>query len=104
MTLDLAKGNGAALNGKSNGQAKVYVRPHELEISREAAGPSSLVARILRMNPAGSFAKIELASSQGGEFQVDLPFERYLELDLQIGETVNVSPRRVRVFTPEYVI
>jgi sulfate transport system ATP-binding protein len=104
VTLDLAKGNGTALNGKSNGQAKVYVRPHELEISREAAGPSSLVARILRMNPAGSFAKVELASSQGGEFQVDLPFERYLELDLQIGETVNVSPRRVRVFTPEYVI
>jgi sulfate transport system ATP-binding protein len=93
-----------SLNGKSNGHAKVYVRPHELEISREAAGPSSLIGRILRMNPAGSLAKVELASSQGGEFQVDLPFERYLELDLQVGETVNVSPRRVRVFSPEYVI
>jgi sulfate/thiosulfate transport system ATP-binding protein len=109
LTVDLSgKGgsgrNGAGSNGKANGHAKVYVRPHELEISREVQGPSSLVARVLRMNPAGSFAKIELSASQGGEIQVDLPFERYLELDLQVGETVNVSPRRVRVFAPEYVI
>lgn len=91
-------------NGQANGQAKVYVRPHELEISREPQNGSSLTARVLRMNPAGSVAKVELALSHGGEVQVDLPFERYLELDLQVGEVVNVSPRRVRVFVPEYVI
>jgi len=95
---------GGLMNGKVNGHAKVYVRPHEFEISRETRDASSLVARVLRMNPAGSFAKVELAATQGGEIQVDLPFERYLELDLQVGETVNVSPRRVRVFSPEYVI
>ncbi len=88
----------------ANGQAKVYVRPHELEISRENLNGSSLSARVLRMNPAGSVAKVELALSHGGEVQVDLPFERYLELSLQVGEVVNVSPRRVRVFVPEYVI
>jgi sulfate transport system ATP-binding protein len=89
---------------KSNGQTKVYVRPHELEISREAAGPSSLSAQVLRMNPAGAFAKVELTSSFGGEIQVELPFERYVELGLQVGETVHVSPRKVRIFAPEYVI
>ena len=90
-------------SSKDNGP-KVYVRPHELEISREAQNGSSLLARVLRMNPAGSVAKVELALSHGGEVQVDLPFERYLELSLQVGEVVNVSPRRVRVFVPEYVI
>jgi sulfate transport system ATP-binding protein len=88
----------------ANGQSKVYVRPHELEISRENLNGTSLSARVLRMNPAGSVAKVELALSHGGEVQVDLPFERYLELSLQVGEVVNVSPRRVRVFVPEYVI
>lgn len=91
-------------DAKSNGQPKVYVRPHELEISREAQNGSSLAARVLRMNPAGSFAKVELALLHGGEVQVDLPFERWLELGLQVGEQVNVSPRRVRMFVPEYVI
>jgi sulfate transport system ATP-binding protein len=91
-------------DAKSNGQPKVYVRPHELEISRESQNGSSLAARVLRMNPAGSFAKVELALLHGGEVQVDLPFERYLELGLQVGEEVNVSPRRVRMFVPEYVI
>ncbi|WP_254513140.1 sulfate/molybdate ABC transporter ATP-binding protein [Anatilimnocola floriformis] len=89
---------------KPNGAPKVYVRPHELEISREALNGNSLVARVLRMNPAGSVAKVELALQHGGEVQVDMPFERYQELSLQVGETVNVSPRRVRTFVPEYVI
>jgi len=99
-------GNALAEQAKqgSNGQPKVYVRPHELEISREALNGSSLAARVLRMNPAGSVAKVELALQHGGEVQVDLPFERYLELSLQVGEEVNLSPRRVRVFVPEYVI
>ena len=36
---------------------------------------------------------------------VDLPFERFLELDLKLGEEVFVSPKRVRVFSPDdYVI
>ena len=93
-----------ANDAKTNGAPKVYVRPHELEISREALNGSSLTARVLRMNPAGSVAKVELALLHGGEIQVDMPFERYQELALQVGETVNVSPRRVRMFVPEYVI
>jgi hypothetical protein len=35
---------------------------------------------------------------------VDLPFERYQEINLQPGETVYVSPRKIRVFGPEYII
>jgi len=85
-------------------QAKVYVRPHELEIERHLNGSPALAARITRINPAGSVAKVLAADLEGREIQVNLPFERYLELNLQPGEPVYVVPKNARVFAPEYVI
>lgn len=83
----------------------VYVRPHELQIERYSNGSPSMKASVSRINPAGSVAKISLLADGGNDIQVDLPFERFLELDLKLGEEVFVSPKRVRVFSPDdYVI
>lgn len=84
--------------------ANVYVRPHELQIERYSNGTPALRASILRINPAGSLAKINLQGLDGRDIQVDLPFERFRELDLKLGEQVYVSPTRIRVFAPDYVI
>ena len=84
--------------------AKVYVRPHELGIERHQNGMPSLPARIARINPAGSTAKIALTADDGSEIQVDLPFDRYQEMHFQLGERVFVAPKKIRVFTPDYVI
>ena len=92
------------LSRHTGGPANVYVRPHELDLRRDKNGTANLAARVLRINPAGSFAKITLTLDNGSEIQVDLPFERYQEINLQPGETVYISPRKVRVFGPEYVI
>ncbi|MFM2094673.1 MAG: Sulfate/thiosulfate import ATP-binding protein CysA, partial [Planctomycetota bacterium] len=92
------------LAGSSGPLANVYVRPHELDIERFECGDSCLPARVTRINHAGSVAKIELLGAGTNEIQVDLPFERLAELNLQSGDNVFVSPRRVRVFVPDYVI
>jgi sulfate transport system ATP-binding protein len=85
--------------------ATMYVRPHELEIERSANGGGSLRARIERINSAGSVAKVVLSALDGGgDLSVELSPERFGELGLQPGETVYVSPRKVRVFVPDYVI
>lgn len=84
--------------------ANVYVRPHELEIERVTNGAPALAASVLRINPAGSVAKIFLRGGHGSDLQVDLPLERYEELKLSLGETVYVSAKKIRVFTPDYVI
>ncbi len=85
--------------------ANVYVRPHELQIERYESGSPSMPALVSRINPAGSLAKISLQAEGGTDIQVDLPFERFLELDLKVGEQVYVAPRRVRVFSSDdYVI
>ncbi len=98
MKVDLADAKGHA------GPANVYVRPHELEIDRSRVGDSSLQACVARINPAGSSAKIALTCHDGSEVNVDLPYERFRELNLQAGETVFVTARRARVFVPEYQI
>jgi len=86
-------------------QVAVYVRPHELEIERSANGVPSLRGRIERINSAGSVAKIQVSAAEFGvDLHVELSPERFTELDLRRGDTVYVSPRRARVFAPEYVI
>ncbi|HEV3021441.1 MAG TPA: TOBE-like domain-containing protein, partial [Pirellulales bacterium] len=62
-------------------------------------------ARVERINAAGPVAKVSVSSAEFGvELNIELPRERYTELGLARGDTVYVSPRRARVFTPEYVI
>jgi sulfate transport system ATP-binding protein len=82
-----------------------YVRPHELDINREPNGKAGLPAKVLQINPAGSVAKVRVISDEFGlALNVDLPLERYSDLQLTAGETVYVVPRRVRVFMDDYVI
>ncbi len=57
----------------SDGNANVYVRPHELDIERHSNGTPAIKAQIQRINPAGSSAKIFLVLTNGSDIQVDLP-------------------------------
>jgi sulfate transport system ATP-binding protein len=91
-------------DGGEGQKATVYVRPHEIDIERSLNGSPALAARITRINPAGSVARVGLLTIDGNYVHVDLPLDRYEELELKIGEDVFVAPKRVRVFTPEYMI
>jgi sulfate transport system ATP-binding protein len=85
--------------------ASIYVRPHELMIERDGDGASSLKAKVLHINPTGSRTKVELrAVDTGMAINAEISAERFAELGLKSGDTVRVSPRRVRVFTPDYSI
>jgi sulfate transport system ATP-binding protein len=92
------------LHSSASQPATVYIRPHELEINRQRQGEGVLPATVSRINPIGAIARIGLRGQNGDPIQVDLPFDRYSELQLRIGEAVFVSPKRIRVFLPEYVI
>jgi len=83
-----------------------YVRPHEFDINRTPNGKSEVLARVVQINPAGPVAKVRVISDEFGiALNVDLPLERYSELELAPGDTVYVVPRHVRVFMPDdYVI
>jgi sulfate transport system ATP-binding protein len=83
----------------------VYVRPHELEIDPATDAEGGLKARVLHVNPTGPVARIQVRDEETSTvIHVDVSLARYVELNLRTGDWVRVSPRRVRVFEPEYVI
>jgi sulfate transport system ATP-binding protein len=82
--------------------AALYVRPHEWDVGRQPSGGNALRARVLHANPAGAVARLRLlALDFGAELQAEVPRERFDGLRLAAGDTVYVSPRRVRAFVPE---
>jgi sulfate transport system ATP-binding protein len=89
---------------QQEGSATVYMRPHELDIKRSRNGAPSLAARVVRLNPAGSVAKVHLKSAHDVDVQIDLSLERFHELNLADGDEVFIYPKNARVFVPDYVI
>jgi sulfate transport system ATP-binding protein len=85
--------------------ASVYVRPHELDILHGPHLDTSMKARVVHVNGAGSVTRVQL-QALGSEqtVHVELGPERTAELDLKAGQTVFVAPRRAHVFVPDYTI
>jgi sulfate transport system ATP-binding protein len=81
--------------------ATVYMRPHELDIKRSTNGVPSLPARVERINPAGSSAKVRLRTEQGQDVLVELTLDRFRQLALTPGEGVFVVAKAARVFVPD---
>ena len=98
--------------------ARVYLRPHELELVRgtksasienkeQSGGEQSLAAHVLRITRNGAITRISCRPHDSeSELHVDLPAEAARSLGLETGENVLITPRNVRVFLPdpEYVI
>jgi sulfate transport system ATP-binding protein len=81
--------------------ARVYVRPHELDVHRVPA-PESFPAEVRRLTPLGATVRVELASpSLAGPFAAEVDARRAESLALSPGDTVYVAPRRLRVFEAE---
>jgi sulfate transport system ATP-binding protein len=78
---------------------KLYARPHELIIVREANGHSEYIsARILHINPTGPLAKIELERMNGNLLQAEVPVSVVHSANLTKGAMVLVRPTHTRVF------
>jgi sulfate/thiosulfate transport system ATP-binding protein len=87
---------------QNEGQAaRVYMRPHELDIKLSPNGAPHMAAYIERINPAGSIAKIVAKTLVGQQVLVDLPLDSYHQLHLNHGDRVYIYPKNARVFVPE---
>jgi sulfate transport system ATP-binding protein len=90
---------------KESDSATIYVRPHELEISRSANGVPSLKAWVTHLNPVGSLTKVHLKAQEFDTLiQVEVSPAKYKQLDLKIGDSVHLFPKNARVFAPDYCI
>jgi len=85
--------------------ATAFIRSHELEILRKRNGRPALEARVTHVNPARPVVKVRVYSETFGVLlTVDVSWDRYTELRLNVGDTVFVSPRQLRVFVQDYAV
>jgi sulfate transport system ATP-binding protein len=84
--------------GDSGSGARMFVRPHELEIERRPQNGSAVAARVVRIQSAGPVVRVELASEEDSPINVELTHDQYRGLALKSGEAVFVKVRDARVF------
>jgi sulfate transport system ATP-binding protein len=99
MTMDRS-GHAArpvALPGRA-GPSLVYVRPHDLEVTRAINGRPAWPSRIRKLTRLGGLVRLEMALDDGTNLHVQLTRERCLELALIEGESVYVTPKDMKVF------
>ena len=82
----------------SDGPLVVYVRPHDLQISREHDGTAAWSATVDRVTPLGGTVKLDLLLRDGTPLLVELTRDRALALQLTRGEDVFVTPNDLKFF------
>jgi len=106
LALDASR----ALPPNGDGPARVFVRPHELDIERQKVEGPSVRARVLRVQSAGPLVRVELSAEEAGTvdadgtINVELTHERYRDLQVHPGDSVFVRVRDARLFVEDYSI
>ncbi len=91
--------HGRADSGRKT--ARVFVRPHQLEIERQSRNGNTVPARIVRIQSAGPVVRVELSSEEEGAINVELTHDQHRTLALKSGEAVFVKVRDTGVFVTE---
>jgi len=97
MEVDTPEHTGVVLQS-----ATVFVRPHDLELANTPNGHPSFKATVVRIHGAGSSVRLELVASSGERLSAELSHERFRALGIELGSTVYVTPRAIRVFGGAY--
>ena len=80
-------------------EAIAYVRPHEIDLTREESG-AGIRVRLDHAYLAGPSAYLELRrlDDKDARIEAELPEIRYRELGFQVGDVLMANPLRARVF------
>lgn len=91
------------IDEKALSTARLYIRPHEWEISLTDVH-GSIEGEIHFINAASSLVKIDVISKSGVELQVDIPYEKYKLMRLKKGDKVFLTPKDAKIFEEDFVI
>ena len=78
--------------------ARVFIRPHELDVELARNGHPALQALVTHIHSAGPNVRLELAAESGERLHAELSQDRYRSLGIATGSTVFVTPRDIKVF------
>ncbi|MGD8453567.1 MAG: sulfate ABC transporter ATP-binding protein [Phycisphaerae bacterium] len=78
--------------------ARIFVRPHDLEIATQIASGPRLRGRVQFINAAGALVRLEVLTEFGETLQVEMTADRFRELGVTRDSDVYVRPKAMRVF------
>ncbi|MBV8558233.1 MAG: TOBE-like domain-containing protein, partial [Planctomycetaceae bacterium] len=81
-----------------DGPVSVYVRPHDLEITRHHGDEPSWPVKVSRLVPLVGLERVEVDLGESTDLEIELTRERSRELDLRPGDQVFVIPKAPKVF------
>lgn len=81
-------------------EVAVFVRPHEFLLSRQIS-PGSFPAKVHRVHLVGRLVRVWLQTESGETFLAEIDPPTWAQLRLREGESVFVTPERVRYFAPQ---
>jgi len=89
--------------GKPRPSTAAYARPYELDLSRHTGSQSdAVVATVRYIGAAGPVVRLELRREDtGNSLDAEISRERFRELNLNLGDKVDVIARNLRVFADE---
>ena len=91
--------------GETETAAVAFVRPHDIRVTREPHGASTLAAKVKYFNKVGPVANLELVRIDNGEtFAVQLSQEEFQQLQPLVDEHVYVELKNVKIFPEDYSI
>lgn len=87
-----------AAHAASGSGAKIFIRPHLLDIAREPSH-NAFKARVKLFNSAGPVVRVEVLSEWGDTVRVELSQDRFALLKLRKDEDVYVTFKDAKVFS-----
>lgn len=79
-----------------------YIRPHEIEVSRNSNEKTSVESVIRHIYSVGPVVRLELSRRDTNEpFEVELSIERFYRLNVHIGDALFVDLSNIKVFIEE---
>jgi sulfate/thiosulfate transport system ATP-binding protein len=83
---------------------RIFVRPHELEVSRENDGKPTIRGKVSRIRTAGALVKLEVLADSGEALNVEMSHDRFRSAALSKDDVVFVSLSDARIFQEDYSI
>src|SRR6185295_1011401 len=86
--------------GQVNALPGGFVRPHELDVARQAQGLEGSWASVRHVHMAGAVVKLELVDESQNVLLVEMSRDRAEALGPRVGDRLFAWPRRLRTFEP----
>jgi sulfate transport system ATP-binding protein len=95
---------GQRCSAAGDGDARIFVRPHEFDLYTRPHNGSSFRGTITHLNTAGSIVRLEVQTESAGPLCIEVPQDEHVRLQLAVGSVVFVRPREAHAFPTDFSI